>query len=127
MTTFTAQAFQKALGIRFRDNREFLEYFKTYGCYLDDLSHTPVDNLPKKQREEFLKAGIGELAQRIHEMNPGVLVIALKKIEHYVREAVYRSQRQPEIFALPFPGHGHQGKYIDELCKIISMHLPVQT
>lgn len=127
MTTYTAQAFQKAHGTRFLDNREFLEYFKAYGCYLDDLSHTPVDNLPKGQREEGLNACIGGLAQRIQEMNPDVLVIALKKIEHYVREAVYRSGREPEVFVLPFAGNGHQGKYINELCEIICMHLPTQT
>jgi hypothetical protein len=45
MTKYTAQAFKKAHGVSFRDDKEFLQYFKRCGCYLDDLCHEPVNDL----------------------------------------------------------------------------------
>jgi hypothetical protein len=127
MTKHTAQAFKKAYGASFRDDEEFLHYFKICGCYLDDLCHDPVDDLPKAQREECLKTSIDGLAQRICEMNPSVLAIVLKKIERYVQEAVCKSGRQPKVFVLPFPGNGHQTKYINQLCEILCTYVPAKT
>jgi hypothetical protein len=126
MTTYTAQAFEKAHGVCFVDDQEFLQYFKKCGCYLDDLCHEPVDDLPTAKREERLKESIDGLAQRIQEMNPPVLVIALKKVERYVREAVNKSGRQPKMFALPFAGNGHQTKYVAQLSDILGTYLPAR-
>lgn len=56
MTTFTARAFE--MSHKLTDNREFLEYFKSCGCYLDDLSHTPVDHLPLKNRVMCLRESV---------------------------------------------------------------------
>jgi hypothetical protein len=127
MTKHTAQAFEKAHGARFRDDEEFLHYFKICGCYLDDLCHDPVDDLPKAQREKRLKASVDGLAQRIREMNPSVLAVVLKKIERYVQQAVYMSGRQPKVFVLPFAGNGHQSKYVDQLCEILYKYVPAKT
>ena len=127
MTKHTAQAFKKAHGASFRDDEDFLHYFKRCGCYLDDLCHNPVDDLSKPKREERLKASIDGLAQRIREMNPSVLAIALKRIERYVQVAVHRSGRQPRVFVLPFAGNGHQTKYVDQLREILCTYVPAKT
>jgi len=119
MTTYTSQAFEKAHGIKFKDNSDFLKYFKDCGCFLDDLCHTPVNHLSKKDREKELENCIATLSERIKKFNPPVVAIVLKKIEKYVREAITKSGCTPEIYVLPFPGNGWQNKYIDGLSEII--------
>jgi hypothetical protein len=108
MTTFTARAFEEAHGIEFKDQAAFLDYFRACGCYLYDLSHLPVDQLPRKEREEQLQKNVKALAQRIREAKPSVVAVVLKRIEGYVREALAGSGRNPRLFVLPFPGMGHQ-------------------
>ena len=127
VTTYTARAFEAAHATTFADSEEFLHYFKACGCYLDDLSPTPVDNLGNAERESTLWASIDGLAERIHDLNPSVVAIALRKIENHVREAVRRSGRQPLIEVLPFAGNGHQRKYISKLCELITCHVPATT
>ena len=127
MTKYTAQAFLKAHGTSFQSDDEFLSHFKDCGCFLDDLCHDPVDHLPREQREKCLQESVIGLSQRIKEMNPAVIVIILKKIETYVRVAILKSGLNPPTFVLPFPGHGHQAKYKEQLIEIIQKHLPAGT
>ncbi len=127
MTTYTARAFEKAHGVSFKDNSDFLEYFRACGCFLDDLSHIPVDNLPASKREGQLRASVPALSQRIRESEAPVIVVALKKIEQHVREAVKESHLRPKIITLPYPGHGHQAEYIAGLAAIIAEEIPADT
>jgi precorrin-4/cobalt-precorrin-4 C11-methyltransferase len=124
MTTLTSRAFERAHGIIFHNNLEFLEYFKASGCFLDDLSHSPVNQLNRTEREEKLRKNIDALGERIAEANPDVVVAALKKIGHYVREAVEKSQCSPQLYVVPFPGNGRQNEYIEKMAKIIDEHVP---
>jgi len=124
MTTFTSHAFQRAHGIAFNDNTDFLKYFKDCGCFLDDLSHKPVNNLSKTERENELKKCINPLSERIRKFNPPVITIVLKKIEKYIRKAISKSGCDAETYVLHFPGNSHQNKYIEQLSNIISKHLP---
>jgi hypothetical protein len=125
MTTFTSRAFEKAHGVTFKNSSDFLEYFKACGCFLDDLSKTPVDNLPKLERERQLRENVNDLSQRIGESDPAVVVVILKKIEGYVREAVINCQCTPRLFVLPFPGHGNQKRYIEGLYSIVKEYIHV--
>ena len=127
MTKYTAQAFSKAHGVSFQSDDEFLSYFKDLGCFLDDLCHDPVDHLPREQREKCLQDNVIGLSQRIKEIDPEVIVIALRKIETYVRVAALKSGLKPAIFVLPFPGHGHQAKYKEQLFEIIQKYIPAGT
>ena len=127
MTTFTCRAFEKTHGKKFPNNSEFLKYFKACGCYLDDLSRVPVDQLPPREREKRLRDNINALSQRIREANPSVVVVVLKKIEPYVRAAVEKSQRSPRLCILPFPSRGHQNKFLAGLASIIEEYIPLKT
>jgi len=126
LTTFTARAFEKAHGVTFEDNQAFLNYFKDQGCFLDDVTHTPVDKLSRRDRERILEEGIDPLAERIRGLHPSVIVIVLKRIERFVREAVRRSHQDPVLFVLPYPGMGNQKRYIKGLSEIIRTHLPAK-
>jgi hypothetical protein len=124
MVTYTGQAFQRAHGLTFRDNEQFLNYFKECGCYLDDLCTFPVDDLSASEREKCLRDSIEGLAQRIQGMQPPVIAIVLKRIEGYVRDAIRGAGCCPEVFLLPFPGNGHQNKYIEHLAEIVGAYTP---
>ena len=123
MTTFRSRPFEKVFGVHFADNREFLKYFQSKGCYLDDLSHEPVNHLPRKEREQILKDNIPLMAQRLSQLQPHVVCIVLKKIEGYVREAIKEAGIGPQVYVLPFPGLGHQDKFIDKMTEIVDVHL----
>lgn len=79
MTTFTSYAFEKAYNKKFSNTEDFLNYFKTCGCYLDDLSHIPVDDMPSEQRERILIDSVPALSDRLKIYSPEITVIALKK------------------------------------------------
>jgi hypothetical protein len=124
MTTFTSRAFEKARGISFCSADDFLEYFKDSGCYLVDLTETPVNKLKGTIREENLVLGVNSLAERIKLMRPEVVVCVLKKIEKHVEKAVIQSGVSLTTYITPFPGNGHQNKYISALAEILTKHLP---
>ncbi len=123
MTRYTMAAFEKAFGLKFKSIKHFLEYFKDCGCYLDDLTETPVNNLPCTEREQLLKSCIPHLSRRIKQMQPTVIVTVLKRIETHVREAINQSGISTKAYTLPFPGNGHQNRYIVMLAEILQQHL----
>jgi len=102
MTTYTKKAFQIAQGVEFKDNLEFFDHLVKCGCYLDDICHTPVDHLPKSEREAMLNDNIDDLSNRIKRMNPDVVLIMLKKIKNHVKEALIKAGIKPHIYVLPF-------------------------
>lgn len=127
MTNYTQQAFEKAYKISFSNHVEFLRYFQEGGCYLDDLSHEPVDKKPQSEREEILKQSKTALSARLKEYKPEVIIIALKKIEKYVKQAIKEAFLSCPTYTLPFAGRGHQKKYMDALTEIIKRHMIKKT
>ncbi len=127
MTRHTMTAFEKAFGLKFHDAGQFLEYFKDCGCYLDDLTETPVNDLPRVEREQLLKSSIPNLSERIKQMQPAVVVTVLKRIEAQVQEAINESGIRTGTYTLPFPGNGHQNKYIESLAEILKRYLHIIT
>lgn len=123
MTTFTSRAFEQAFETQFDSVQEFLSYFKSKGCFLEDLSHDPVDNLDRKERERVLEQSVDTLSLRLSDARPEVIVIVLKKISGLVREAVTKAGLQVLIYELPFPGSGHQNRYIKPLAEILRKHI----
>ncbi|WP_022669152.1 hypothetical protein [Desulfospira joergensenii] len=123
MTTYTAHAFEAAYGIHFQDNAEFLSFFRSSGCFLDDLCHTPVDNLLGSDRKQRRFENIGPLSQRIRRADPKVVVTFLKSIKEHVQEAIMKSKCNPVSYVLFFPGNSHQKKYMDGLKEILQNHL----
>jgi hypothetical protein len=123
MTTFTQRAFENTFKLSFKNHKEFLQFFKKKGCYLDDLSLIPVNGIPPLRKEEVLSGSILSLAKRLTFHKPEIVVIVLKRIERKVNEALDLSRIQCERYILPFPGNGHQNKYIQELSKILKSHM----
>ncbi|MBU1698531.1 MAG: hypothetical protein KJ970_11060 [Candidatus Eisenbacteria bacterium] len=108
MTSTTARVFESVYDMKFSSMDAFLRFFMVKGCYLDDLSLIPVNKMPRREREKTLREGIPRLAGRIENVKPTVIVIALKKIEKHVREAIALTGLTVPVYVLPFPGQGHQ-------------------
>ena len=124
MTIHTWHAFENVYGVKFGNNVDFLSFFRARGCYLDDLSLTPVNAMPKRERTQKLRESVHLLYPRILEVEPDIVVAVLLKIEPYVREAVALTGRDFRFDALPFPGDGHQSKYIERLSAILREYAP---
>ena len=65
---------------------------------------------------------MSDLIARLKLYRPEAIAIVLKKVEPHVRIAVVQADIKPKLYVLPFPGHGHQEKYIAELETIVRKH-----
>jgi hypothetical protein len=110
-TTNIKRTFEMALDVTFEDNKEFLNYFKDKQCYLDDLCLEPVNHLPPAERAMMLRDSVEPLSERLRDMNPDVIIISMKSIEHYVHNAIALSDVTSKVVVTPFPGVGHLSKF----------------
>lgn len=99
---------------------EFLSFFKSLGCYLDDLCFEPVDDLPAEVRKTKCKGSIDELSERIKKFDPLVVIVVIKRIKEEVDEAIKKSGVNVKPYYLPFPRYiWQQEKYKKELEEIL--------
>lgn len=89
----------------FNTDDDFLNFFKEMGCYFDSLTSEPIKNMPPAEQRKARQAGIEPLARRIAEMQPRLIIISLKVIEKYAREAIQQSgvATVEHIAVTPFP------------------------
>jgi len=119
MTLYTKKAFENAFDKSFSNEKDFLDFFKKQSCYLDDICLVPIDNMEHKQREQMLKDSVFDFSERLKTYQPDIIVVALKKIVKYTKQAIELSQVKSQYYQIPFAGNGHQNKYIFELEKIL--------
>ena len=121
MTKFTARAFELAHSVNFPENdqKAFLEYFKKCGCFLDDISHEQLDKLYQEIRERKLAESVTGFAERLFKFQPAFVSVVVKRVEIHTRIALAIANVDAPISVLPFPGYGHQNKYIKAMERII--------
>jgi len=80
-------AFKELYG-GFSSAEEFLQFFKTAGCFLDHLSseHTERHDLTKRKLER--QNGIVSLSERLKIHQPETVIILMKALEKQVRQAI---------------------------------------
>ena len=100
------KVFIEVFGDSFKDANTFLRFFKSHGCYLDDLWLQPINDLTRSERKHYRERGASPLATRISEMTPKAIVILMLGIEDYVQRAISESGIKSDyMFATPFPSH----------------------
>lgn len=119
MTGHYQRVFQDVFRKPFENPKEFLEYFKSLGCYLDDICHKPVDHLSPNKRRDAIDKSIGKLSKRIEEYQPEYVITFLKRIHGYVEKAVMHTNLSICVRSVPFPGNSHQTKFENELKEIL--------
>ena len=99
---------------------DFLETFKAYGWFLDDLVLTPVNHIKEKslRRAKCLEAQ-GSLATRIAAYQPKAIVSLLKSIEPFVNTAADAAGSDAPRYVVPFPGMGQQSRFKNAMASLI--------
>jgi hypothetical protein len=89
----------------FKDNDNFLKFFKEMGCYFESLTIAPIKYLPPQEQVKAREEGVEPLAKKLTEMQPRLIIISLKTIEKYAREAISLSgiTSVEHIAVTPFP------------------------
>jgi hypothetical protein len=98
----------------------FLDRFKSFGWYLDDLVLEPVNHLKPGERRAACLRAQNSLAARIAEYEPEAMVVLLKRIRHEVTAAAKSADSKAPLYIVSFPGFGQQGKFQREIADIIS-------
>jgi hypothetical protein len=110
---------RSAMGMASVESGDFLETFKAYGWYLDDLVLTPVNQLTKSERKTKWREAQNSLAERIAEYQPQAIVSLLLGIKDIVEAAAIAAGSNAHRYAVPFPGNGHQSRFHAEMARII--------
>ena len=107
------------------DPEPFLRWLRGAGCYLDDLSHEPInhfslrDPTEKKLRMEGRQDSVSGLAERIRRAAPLTMIVVGKGIEANVRSALDLAGAPlvTELYSVSFPGWPpqHQRAFTQEL------------
>jgi len=116
MTQHMRCAIEESLG----PTGDFLETFKAFGWYLDDLVLTPVDHLrgtaaERRERRAKCVAARPSLAERIAEYRPLAIVSLLRSIREDVEAAAEMANIGVKPLNVPFPGMGWQGPFKDAM------------
>jgi hypothetical protein len=106
---------------RFDEDEPFLERFARAGCYLVDLCPQPVNRLTHGRRAAH-RAGEGELARTIADLQPLVIVVLLKSIAPNVRRAAAAAGcAHVECHEVTYPSrwHRHRIAFRGELAALL--------
>jgi hypothetical protein len=120
-TVFTRHMEAALAAAELAGDGDFLERFKGYGWYLDDLVLTPVDHLPPAERKAMCEAAVVALAERMKEYQPQAIVSLLRRIDGSVQEAIRLARCDVAYYCVPFPGQGNQLRFRQEIARILPL------
>ena len=98
---------------------EFLDTFKSYGCYLYDLVLEPVNRMTWSKRRAACRNAGASLADRIAEYRPLAIVSLLLRIKDIVEAAAISAGSDAPRYAVPFPSVGQQARFLREMVDIL--------
>lgn len=110
---------QRATEAVLGEDGDFLERFKGFGWYLDDLVVTPVDKLPPLERKAKCLTATDSLRDRIAAHRSLAIVSVLVSIKSIVEAAAKAAGSNAPVFGVPFPGMGQQARFHREMIEII--------
>lgn len=103
----------------FGKSDDFLDTFKSYGWYLDDLVLTPVNGLGRPERKAKCRDAQSGLAARIAEYQPKAIVSLLSSIRETVEAAASDAGSIATRYSVPFPGNGQQARFRVKMTEIL--------
>jgi hypothetical protein len=103
------------------DDENFLDAFRSRGCYLTDLAQEPVDHLDPLLRRAMRTDGEALLAREIVRLRPEIIAPVLRSILRNVENAALQADWQGQILQLPYPGRWsrHRDAFITALVPLI--------
>lgn len=116
------EAFNQVFG-GFKNDEEFLVFFKENGCYVDYLCPDMINGLPPEVRQQVRTDGIKPLSERLAFIQPKAVITAMKVLEKEVNAAIELSGVTSVAFrkAIAFPAHSktNADKCVQELVGIL--------
>lgn len=100
------EAFERALKKKFQLDESFLKFLKDNGIYLEDLCERPgLHKFERKKRKEIRRKCVPFLTRKLNRLKPEKIVVTMKSIKKYVRDAVEKSklERRKIDLVLKFP------------------------
>ena len=107
------------------EKTDFLDSFRSLGCYLVDLCGEPVDEMDPQRRRFACQVGEIRLTRTIRALRPRVIVTVVCSI----RENVLRAEKQTgwsgQHVDLPYPGrwYRHRVKFRKLLVPLLRQYL----
>ena len=116
MTTYMKKAVESAFG---PCDGDFLERFKSFCWYLDDLVLFPVNGLARPERMARCRTAQSSLTRRIKNYQPKAIVTLLLSIQGIVNDAADAADCGAYRYAVPFPGMGQQQLFLEAMARIL--------
>lgn len=104
---------------------QFLNSFRSLGCYLVDLCGRPVDPMSVGSRQRVCLAGEARLSRRIRELRPKAIVAVVRSIGINVSRAELRANWSGPHFELPYPGRWdrYRKEFLRKLVPVLRANL----
>jgi hypothetical protein len=99
---------------------DFLAQFKANGYFLDDLILVPANKRTSRERRRLRLESVPDLACRLAEYRPGMVVALMIGIKPMVQDAMAKAGFSDLPFHVThFPGCGQQARFKLEMAEII--------
>jgi hypothetical protein len=101
--------------------RDFLESFRSLGCYLVDLCERPVDRLQPKARRKTCRAGEPNLSKTFRTLRPQIAIVVIRSIARNVQRSERRANWSGRHIEMPYPGRWirHRATFVRQLVPIL--------
>ena len=102
-----------------------LHEFSSRGLYLIDTCSLPVDKLSPKDRQIAIATGASRLPRKVEALDPDRILLVKKTIFDPALQALEKAGFAEKVLnhtPIPFPSHGNQRKYRQQLRKILRKH-----
>ena len=119
--TVMTQHMRRAIEETFGPTDDFLQTFKSYGWFLDDLVLLPLNKMPPIERKLVCKNARPDLADRIRQYQPKAIVTLLRSIAVDVEAAARMAGSAATRYVVPFPGFGQQRRFHVEMTAILPL------
>jgi hypothetical protein len=99
----------------------FLNSFRSLGCYLVDLCGEPVDRLGRKARRNACVKGETRLSRALQRFRPSVVITVIRSIGGNVGHSERRAKWSGLHVDLPYPGrwHHHRTVFVRALVSLL--------
>jgi hypothetical protein len=87
--------------------QNFLQSFRSLGCYLVDLCGEPVDQMTRTARQQICRASEIRLSRKLRQLQPKIIVTVVRSIAGNVKRAQERAGWSGQHVELPYPGRWH--------------------
>lgn len=103
------------------DKTPYLRRFQKAGHFLVDLSYVPVNKMGRNEKERVLRRSIPRLLNDLEALDPQKILIVKATLFDLLSSRIGETRFGPRVLntgPIPFPSHGGQKRYREEIRKL---------